>query len=266
MSIVDLGQCESKLKQEYGITEEESLIILKKEISSSKSSKRDVEFEIFEPYNKTKLNLSICAEIDINIYVPFTLSEANQNLANELKELGYNMFDLNDPFYQYYCSTFKTLAKTDMLLTDRVDHIYNNLDVKCKDNCVFSNYIADTSYINCSCNVYKQKTKEYKKVDKLNYHTFIQSFYYVLKYSNYKILQCYKLVFVKTVFSENKGSIFIFILFIFYLICLILYIIKGVNPLKHSLKDFIFEENGNIQLETAKNTIFFPPKKILNLL
>ena len=262
MSIVDLGQCEAKLRQKYGIAPEDSLIIIKKETLSSQSSERDVEFEIFEPYNKTKLNLSFCEDADINVYVPFTLSEENQNLANELQEKGYNMFDLNDPFYQDYCSTFKTLAKTDMLLTDRVDHIYNNLDAKCQDNCVFSNYIADTNYINCSCNVYKQKTKEFKKVDKMDYHTFMQSFYYVLKYSNYKILQCYKLVFVKTVFSENKGSIFIFILFILYLICLIIYIKKGVNPLKKNMLEILeANQNGMIDIETAKTTLFFPPQK-----
>ena len=262
MSIIDLGQCEAKLRQVYGIAEEDSLIIIKKETSSSQSSERDVEFEIFEPYNKTKLNLSVCENIDINIYVPFTLSEDNQNLANELEENGYNMFDLNDPFYQDYCSTFKTLAKTDMLLTDRVDHIYNNLDAKCQDNCVFSNYVLDTKYINCSCNVYKQKTKEFKKVDKLNYHTFLQSFYYVLKYSNYKILQCYKLVFVKTVFSENKGSIFILILFILYLICLIMYIKKGVNPLKKNMLEILeANQNGMLDIEIAKTTLFFPPPK-----
>ena len=172
------------------------------------------------------------------------------------------MFDLNDPFYQDYCSTFKTLAKTDMLLTDRVDHIYNNLDAKCQDNCVFSNYIADTNYINCSCNVYKQKTKEYKTVDKMNYNTVLQSFYYVLKYSNYKILQCYKLVFVSTVFSENKGSIFIFILFILYLICLIIYIKKGINPLKKNMLEILeANQNGMIDIEMAKISLFFPPQK-----
>ena len=262
MSIIDLGQCEEKLRQIYGIADEDSLIIIKKETSSSQSSERDVEFEIFEPYNKTKLNLSICEDADINVYVPFTLSEENQNLANELKENGYNMFDLNDPFYQDYCSTFKTLAKTDMLLTDRVDHIYNNLDAKCQDNCVFSNYVLDTKYINCSCNVYKQKTKEFKKVDKMNYNTVLQSFYYVLKYSNYKILQCYKLVFVKTVFSENKGSIFILILFILYLICLILYVKKGVNPLKKNTLEILeANQNGMLDIELAKTTLFFPPQK-----
>ena len=260
MSIVDLGQCEPKLKQEYGIAEEDSLIIIKKEISSSQSSERDIDYEIFEPYNKTKLNLSICEDDDINVYVPFTLSEENQNIANELKEKGNNMFDLNDPFYQDYCSTFKTLAKTDMLLTDRVDHIYNNLDAKCQDNCVFSNYVLDTNYINCSCNIYKQKTKEYKKVDKLNYNTALQSFYYVLKYSNYKILQCYKLVFVKTVISANKGSILILILFNLYLICFIMYIIRGVNPLQKNVYE-ILEKNGKAMIDISKNSLFFPPKK-----
>ena len=170
------------------------------------------------------------------------------------------MFDLNDPFYQDYCSTFKTLAKTDMLLTDRIDHIYNNMDAKCQDNCIFSNYILDTNYINCSCNVYKEKKKEYKTVDELNYNTFMQSFYYVLKYSNYKIFKCYKLVFVKTVFSENKGSIFILVVFILYLVFLIIHFIKGVTPLKNNMLE-IFEENGIVIKEINKNNLFFPPQK-----
>ena len=82
-----------------------------------------------------------------------------------------------------------------------------------------------------------------------------------MKYSNYKILQCYKLVFVRTVFSENKGSIFIFILFILYLLCLIVFIKKGVTPLKKNVYE-IFEENDKELLDIAKNnSLFFPPQK-----
>ena len=41
--------------------------------------------------------------------------------------------------------------------------------------------------------------------------------YDVLKYSNYKVLKCYKLVFVKRVLTKNLGSIIILILFILYI-------------------------------------------------
>ena len=50
----------SKLKSVYGIKEEDSLIIIKQEKSSDKASEKDIQYEIYEPYNKTKLNLSLC--------------------------------------------------------------------------------------------------------------------------------------------------------------------------------------------------------------
>ena len=143
-----------------------------------------------------------------------------------MEELGFNLFDINDRFYTDYCAPYTSSSKTDMLLSDRINYIYNNIDAQCQSNCRFSNYVSDSRYINCTCNVEKEKGVETKYIDKLNYKTFGQSFYYVLKYSNYKILKCYKLVFVKTVFSKNKGSIFIFILFILYCICLLVYIKK----------------------------------------
>ena len=43
--------------------------------------------------NKTKLNLSICINIAIDIYIPFILSEKLQNLFKELKDMGYDLFD-----------------------------------------------------------------------------------------------------------------------------------------------------------------------------
>ena len=69
LPIIDLGECEDLLRQEYNIAEEDSLIIVKKENSANKSSEKNIEYEIFEPYNKTKLNMSICSQVEINMYV-----------------------------------------------------------------------------------------------------------------------------------------------------------------------------------------------------
>ena len=264
LPIIDLGECEDLLRQEYNIAEEDSLIIVKKENSANKSSEKNIEYEIFEPYNKTKLNMSICSQVEINMYVKLELSEEMRSFAEEMEALGYNIFDINDRFYTDYCAKFTTKDKTDMLLQDRIDYIYNNIDSQCQSNCRFLNYVSGSKYINCTCNVEREKNVEVKYIDKLNSKTVLQSFYYVLKYSNYKILKCYKLVFVSTVLSKNKGSIFIFILFILYCICLLVYMKKGIKPLKLGIEDFLKEfidDDGKINI--YKSTLFFPPPKNL---
>ena len=43
-------------------------------------------YEVFEPYNKTKLNLSICGEIPITIYVHMEFSQERKQLYERMKE------------------------------------------------------------------------------------------------------------------------------------------------------------------------------------
>ena len=57
-----------------------------------------------------------------------------------------------------------------------------------------------------------------------------------MKYSNYKILKCYNLVFTKNLITKNIGSKIIFVFILVYLGCFIFFIIKGINPLKDKLK------------------------------
>ena len=187
---------------------------------------------------------------------------AEGKMAEELEEMGYNMFHINDGFYKDYCTLYTSSDNTDMILSDRVDHIYNNNDAQCQENCEFSNYIFGSKYVNCTCNVdHKiESASQVKKIDKMDYKKFMQSFWYVLKYSNYKILKCYKLVFVKSVFTKNKGAIIIFILFILYLMCLIAYICQGIKPLQNSMQNLI-EDNARINTRKSTATILFPPKK-----
>ena len=142
LSIIDLGQCEGILKEAYGLNEDDDLIIVKQERLSDKSSEKEIQFEVFEPYNMTKLNLSLCSETDINIYVKLELSPETESLNDELSKLGFNMFDISNRFYTDLCTPFKTSRKTDMILSDRIDDIYNNPDAQCQPNCEFSGYLS----------------------------------------------------------------------------------------------------------------------------
>ena len=113
---------------------------MKFEKISNISSERTLQYEVYEPYNKTKLNLSLCGK-NIGIYIPTILSEKTQHLYNELKELGYDLFDINSPFYNDICIPFKSPEGTDVLLSDRVNNYYNNDDTSCQSNCKFSDYL-----------------------------------------------------------------------------------------------------------------------------
>ena len=68
-SIVDLGKCGSLLKDYYKINENTSLILIKYEKIANISSERSLQYEIYEPYNKTKLNLSVCQNENIYRYI-----------------------------------------------------------------------------------------------------------------------------------------------------------------------------------------------------
>ena len=78
LSIIDLGQCESILKRIYNLDDNDTLIYLKQERLSDKSSEKEIQFEVFEPYNMTKLNLSLCSDTDINIYVKLEMSSGQK--------------------------------------------------------------------------------------------------------------------------------------------------------------------------------------------
>ena len=97
-SVIDLGECEDRLREKYGINDSLSLIILKYEKISNASIEKTIQYEVYEPINKTKLDLSICSDISIDIYVPVELSPKLQNLYNEL-HYSKNIFELFILFY-----------------------------------------------------------------------------------------------------------------------------------------------------------------------
>ena len=226
VSILDLGQCESILKKEYKMKEEDFLIYIKQENMNCLASEKNIQYEVFEPYNFTKLNLSICEGIHINLYVKAEFGEETQKMYEQMKSMGYDMFNINDPFYQDVCTKYKSSNNTDIILSDRINYIYNNKDAQCQPNCYFTNYLPNSLFLNCTCEIVEYNNNEETK---FSGKKIFESFYDILKYSNFKILKCYKLVFSKNIFVENKGNIIILIIFFIYLSCFIIFIKKELN-------------------------------------
>ena len=163
--------------------------------------------------------------------------------------MGYDLFDINSPFYQDICTPYTSSNGTDVPLIDRANYYFNNEETVCQSNCKFSNYLVETQYLKCDCNVMNSDINT-QEITKFNAKTIYQSFYSVLKYSNYKVLKCYKLALSFNSFTINIGSIlsiiFLFIFFIFFII----YILKGKNQLKENIS-IAFEKK--IQISKDNN-------------
>ena len=93
------------------------------------------------------------------------LSHETKQIYEQMKNSGYDMFNLNDPFYQDICTPFDSNG-TDIILSDRIDYIYHNDDTQCQSNCQYSQYSIESQYLNCSCSIDENVNKEHKKSDK----------------------------------------------------------------------------------------------------
>ena len=176
ISIIDLGKCETILRTANHINDEDPLIIIKNEISLNKPSEKSVNFDVYDPYYKNKLNLSICDEIPINIFVPMELSKETKHLYENIKKSGYDMFNINDPFYQDICTPYNSLNGTDILLIDRINYIYNNDDAKCQSNCQFSYYFEESKYMQCNCSTKEGMIYDELTTDKFNAKKYMKAF------------------------------------------------------------------------------------------
>ena len=175
-------KCESKLRNYYSNIDNASLITLIYENLSNVSSQRNIQYEIYESINLTKLDLSICKDLLIDIYVPLTASQELQNVYEELKELGYELFDINDKFYQDICTPYTSTREADVLLVDRINYYYNNNDeTTCQSNCNFSGYLIEAQYLKCKCDISNSEI-QFESSDKFNPKILYKSFYEVLKF------------------------------------------------------------------------------------
>ena len=91
------------------------------------ASEKNVQFEVYEPFNYTKLDLSVCENKPINVYIQSQLSESSQKLIEELEKLGFDVFNLNSPFYTDFCTKYTTEGGTDISLNDRKKYIYDQI-------------------------------------------------------------------------------------------------------------------------------------------
>jgi len=247
ISSIDLGKCEELLKEQEGLSENDNLIILKTDIKNEDLSKTYVQYEIYNPVTYQLVSMEVCGDIPISVSVPINLDENTKSIYDSLSNSGYNLFDLNDSFYNDICSTYTTENGTDLTLADRKHLLYdNNGNISlCQDDCIFQSYNLTTKKAKCDCSVQVEETITDVEKIKFDKNQLVNSFYTTLTNSNFLVLKCYKLVFSEKGQKKNIGSYLMSGITLVFIILMLIYIINGNKKLNYFIQSILKQKLNN---------------------
>ena len=246
VSYINLGECGERLRTINNISDNYSLIISKIDFYNSGYSIPKVEYDVYDPIKKVKLNLDVCNDTKIDILVPVVIDKDEIFLYNT-----------SSGYYRDLCFPYTTEEGTDIILTDRKNQYVNNNMSLCEDNCTFSDYNSETKKAVCNCEIKIEKSliSEIKQ----NKEKILKNFLDIKSKINLNTMKCYKLVFSKNGQDFNIGS-YILLVFIFTnIVLVILFKLKGFELLsknldlvKSMLKSKTKDETGKKKIKITK--------------
>ena len=241
LSSIDLGECEETLMKKCNVPEGETLIIYKTDIRSDNLLTTYVLYEVYHPITLEKLNLSLCLEDTISITVPVNLNNETLNLINSLNSSGYNVFNKSDSFYNDICTPYTTINGTDINLNDRqhiIEDTGGSLDL-CQKGCDLIYFNSSSQKVICDCDL-KSATTTINNIDEIQFSSnLVQNLFIGLKYSNYLVLKCYKLLTNYENLILNYGFIIMMIIIISLIILFFIYLIKGRKKIDYYLESIL---------------------------
>ena len=205
----------------------QSLLIFKIDIDIEGYSAPIVEYEVYHPNTKQKLDLSYCDEDQIKISIPIN-SDINEN--------DISKYDPKSEFYNDICSTYTSKFNTDVTLKDRQNEFINNNMSLCEDNCDFISYDSSSKKINCECNI-KIAIKDVSNI-KIN-KEFLKSKFNIKDMINIEVIKCYKKLFCKEGILYNIGSYILLAIILFFIIGFIILIKKEFVSLQKEIELYI---------------------------
>jgi len=261
ISRIDLGECETVLKDYYEIDKEEPLYILKVDAYIEGKVGPKIEYEVYYPFNGVNLNLldlSKCEGIDIFLGFPVNISEENLDL-----------YDGNSDFYSDICYSYTNENGTDVTLSDRRNEYEKNNISLCEENCNYAGYNKKTGSIQCSCSV-KISIPSISdiKIDKKKLYKFMD----IKTIVNFKIMKCYNAFLSKKGIIKNIGFYCFIPAFLMFMISIILTYKKEFQLLKVQINEIVFAKRNLKYLDPKfmkekKKSIFqiFLEKRGINL-
>ena len=239
LSSIDFRECEYKLKDEYNISKNDSLYILKLDVEEKGMKIPKIEYELYYPFDNNELsvlNLSFCLNNKIDIFIPVPID-------NDI-----NKHNPKSDYYNNICSKSKSEFNTDITLRDRKNIFIDKNLTLCEEDCTLIDYNYISKKVKCSCKV-KIKFPLIEEI-KFNKTKLAKSFTDINNIMNIKIVKCYKEVFNKELL-KNYGFYILLSINIFFYICFILFYSKYYYVLKYQIEKII--ESKEIIISSKKN-------------
>ena len=231
-----------------------------------------IEYEVYHPLNKSKLDLSYCN------------NTVSLNIPVQIDEEKIYQYDPNSDYYNDECSSYSSDNGTDILLSDRkMEYNNNNLSL-CEANCNYQGYDKTYKQSICDCKI---KNNMAIKSDISN-NVLSQTFNVSendLGYTN--IFACTKNLFTVNGILKNMSSYILIISLLFFVATSLFFRRRGYRILVNHINNIIndkmkhqtqfnrhiknsnsfgeYKDNSLIKLKENEK-INFPPKKLVFIL
>ena len=239
---IDLGECETLLRNYYNISNNESLYMKKIDVFQEGTKTPKIEYNVYSKVsggNLIKLNLKVCGNSKISISIPIEITE---NIDKLNSSSGY---------YNNICYTTTSEDGTDISLKDRQKEFVDKNKMVCQEDCEFSEYNYTTLKAKCTCKVKESPSS----IAEMNFDKakLLKNFYNIKSFSNFKFLVCYKNLFKKEGILDNKGSYVILTIILFHIIAIIIFYIHQFPLIKKKIKNIIYKINEDQLMNNDEN-------------
>ena len=246
VSSIDLGECETILKEAYNISNNETLYMKKIEVYQEGMLIPKIEYDVYSKLNGTnlmKLNLSYCNNVTIDISVPIPIQINKNNIDQYNSSSGY---------YNDICYTATSDSGTDITLKDRKTEFKDNNKTLCQDDCFFSDFDYNINKAKCSCNA-KEASSKFEDI-KIDGEKIYENFIDIKNIANINILVCYKVLFSIKGLIKNYGSYCIIVILIIHLIIIMIYYLKKLyNRIHNIINNISFRFYKFLPIKKGKN-------------
>ena len=234
ISTIQLGECENILKEKYNIIKDETLIIFKVEEEIEEMLIPLIDYEVFDPITKKKLDLNYCKNTNVTVRIPVNINEST-----------LFKYDPNNTYYNEICYIYTNENGMYITIYDRKEE-YNKKKLSlCPINCIYNKYDSENKVVICHCKIQNGINLFLENSEKELMYNLIND----KRFLNLNVIKCFKLLFRKEGFLFNFGSHIILLIFLFYIVSIIYFFAKGNNKIFSQIEEIILLkriENDNI--------------------
>ena len=241
---INLGDCETKLRNSSNINPNEDLIIFKINYIIPETNTQILEYTIFTQEG-VQLNLDICKDTRIEYNIPIDINE---------KDLF--KYDPKSEFYNDICFQYTTDSGTDMSNYDRKNE-FNAKHSLCENTCEFKEYNKDNKKVVCDCKV----KNVFNVFDDINKKDLLKKFSNFKNIFNLEVVKCTKLVFSKKGLISNIGSYIVLSILFINIINTLIFLVIGYKLFLKKINKAIEQNNIGVNIGNNINNIMTNQKR-----